>query len=235
MAARRAEHVPHPRLARVRDERPDRRPRRVVAVRLAGPGRLVGDPAGERPVVEPDRLGVGRRDRVGAQPAVRDLVEDPRGVLVGEPLVDPAPDEQVLVEPGVRRLVDDRELVEVLADLDQALVGVEDAGVALEQRRVDLGDLDVAGHRPVEAELVDELRQPGPEQPGDAGLPLGVLGPGADDEMLAARQVEPVARERVLAVRDDRRVPVGRIVDAGRRDRGDAGGNRLSASASRSR
>ena len=26
--------------------------------------------------------------------------------------------------------------------------------------------------------------------------------------MLAARQVEPVARERVLAVRDDRRVPV---------------------------
>ena len=47
--------------------------------------------------------------------------EDPRRVFVGQALGDPALGEQLAVEPGVRRLVDDDLVVEVLADLD--LVG----------------------------------------------------------------------------------------------------------------
>ena len=96
VAARRAAARPASRASPdVRDERRTAVHARVVAVRLAGPGRLVGDPAGNVQSLSRTAAGVGRRDRVRAQPAVRDLVEDPRGVLVGQPLVDPAPDEQV--------------------------------------------------------------------------------------------------------------------------------------------
>ena len=158
-------------------------------------------------------IGFGR---IGFESAVRNLVEDQRGVLIGEPLVDPAPDEQPGVEPGVRCLVNDRQLVEVLADLDPVLTDVEDTGVALEQRRVDFVDLDVAGDGPIETDEIDQGRQPFAQQVADPAQPFLVLGPGAQDEVLATGEVDAFLRQRVVAIGDDDGVPVRDIRDARR-------------------
>ena len=82
---------------------------------------------------------------------------------------------------------------------------------------MDLEDAEVARDRPVEPGLRRELRQSVGEQRRHLLRPARVVGPGMDDEVLAAGQVDAGARQGRRTIRIDDRVPVGDIGDPGRR------------------
>ena len=207
----RREDVMHLRLADVVDDRPDDGPRRVVAVRLRCPRRRV-DAGRRRPVVEAEGRLVVAGDGVGPgdRPALgRDHA---RRVFVGQALADPALGEESAVEPGVRRLVDDDLLVEVLADLDLVCRRVVQPGVALDLRRRHLADPELAVDRPRQPDGRLEVGHAGLDDARHAVEPLAILRPGVDDDVLAA-EVERDVGQRVVIGDVDGRVPGLRVGD----------------------
>jgi hypothetical protein len=120
----------------------------------------------------------------------------------------------------MRRLVDDGQVVEVLADLDPAGVGVIDPGIPLEQRCVDLGHDQLAGHRPGQPDQLVELGQAALQTIFDPVEPHAVLGPGADGDLFAGRNGQGLAAQPRGPVRVDGRIPVDGVADPVRAEQG---------------
>ncbi len=129
--------------------------------------------SGIRAALRSSVSGVARRldpERLGRlEPVVR-----------REPLVGPAIGQQRAVEPGVRRLVEDDEVVGVVGDLDGARGRVEQAGVAAGRTADRLAHGQAAVARPRHPDLLREDRQPLDHQVADALRPCRVVRPRLD-------------------------------------------------------
>ena len=122
------------------------------------------------------------------------------GVVGGERLVRPAIGEQGSVEPDVRRLVQDDEVVGVVRDLDVAGGRIEQPGVPAGRTADRLLDGQrLLEGRPGEADPVGQDGQPGREQTGHALGPRRVVLPGADVDL--DRRAQDVGAHRGVAVR----------------------------------
>ena len=170
-----------------------------VAVDVGGPAPRVALPG-----VQGHRVGAGPGDlRVRAGRAAG-VLDGALGHRLGQALVEPALLEALAGDPGVRELVEDQVVVELLADDDLVARRVEPAVVAAQRRGGVLPD-PLEATRPGVAHEILEGGEAAAHGVLDEGGPLGVVGEGLEGQREVLDVDRPLAR--LLRVPEGDRCP----------------------------
>ena len=159
------------------------RPRCVVAEALDGVGPV--DQPRVAPLVEADRPGVRRVDRVRSCRRATERDRRQARIGLGVSLAEPAIGEPRLREPSVGQLVQRHALIEIFADLDLLVRRAEPTGIAVQVGGVRLAYLDRVGDRPRAADEVGQHWYTVVDLLGHECLPIRVTRPRPHVELVS--------------------------------------------------